>query len=120
MRRHAWVPVFTVSALLAASVWSLSPLISGSKEPWDAQNHYYPLALAIAGFLAGAMSSRIRWALFVGAVFGQLLFEVLFLKMGPLALAGLAFMCLYSLIFLSAAIVATYLRQRIVPVRPNK
>ncbi len=111
MLKRAWIPVLLVSAFLAAMVWALSPLISGSKEPWDAQNLYYPIALAVAGFLAGALTSRIRWALFIGAVLGQLLFEVLFLKIGPLALVGLVFMCMYSLIFLAAAIIATYLRQ---------
>ena len=28
------------------------------KEPWDAQSHYYPLALAIAGFMAVVSSGR--------------------------------------------------------------
>lgn len=119
MQKHPWILVLLTSALLGAAVWALSPLISGSSEPWDAPNHYYPVALALAGLVAGAIGPRIRWAFFAGAVLGQLLFGLLFLEVGPLALVGLGIMCFYSLIFLAAAILATYLRSWIAPGRSS-
>lgn len=111
----AWPRALLTSTLLGAIIWALSPLISGSREPWDAQNHYYPVALAITGLIAGMTGPRVRWAFFAGVLLGQLGFMTLFLATGPLALAGLLFLCIYSLIFLAAAIAATYLRDWLVP-----
>jgi len=118
-KKHPWILVLLTSALLGAVVWALSPLIAGSSEPWDAPNHYYPVALALAGLVAGTIGPRIRWAFFAGAVLGQLLFGLLFLEVGPLALVGLGIMCFYSLIFLAAAILATYLRSWMAPGRSS-
>lgn len=105
-----WPRVLLTSVLLGAIIWALSPLISGSSEPWDARNHYYPVALAIAGLIAGMTAPRIRWAFFTGVLLGQLAFMTLFLATGPLAPVGFFFLCIYSLIFLAAAIAATYVR----------
>lgn len=106
-----WIRVLLLSALTSGLIWALSPWITGYREPWDALSHYYAAALAITGLLTGAFSKRIRWAFFVGAVSGQLLYMLVFLQTGPLMLVGILFLCLYSVIFMAAAIAATYLRE---------
>jgi len=113
LKPRAWILTLLVSALTAGVVWALSPLISGRAEPWDATNHYYPIALAVAGALSGALTSRVRWAYFLGCIVGQLLFEVIFLKTGPLVVVGVIFMALYGVVFVAAALLASYLRGRI-------
>jgi hypothetical protein len=117
MKRPAWFVPLLISTLLAALVWALSPAIAGAREPLDARNHYYPVALAIAGVLAGIVSPRIRWAFFLGAVAGQLLFALLFLKTGTPAMNEVALLGLYSMVFLASAIIATYLREGIAALR---
>lgn len=117
MTRRSWVRVLAISALMGAAIWALSPLISGYTEPWDAKGHYYPVVLAIAGFMSGVIGPRVRWAFFTGAVAGQVIFMAASAKIGPLALVGFAFVCIYSLIFLAAAISATYLRDWVVASR---
>src|SRR5687768_15325093 len=111
MRRPAWLLPLLISTLLAALVWALSPVLADAREPLEARNHYYPVALAIAGFLAGIFSPRIRWAFFLGAVAGQLLFALLILRSGPLAMNEIGLLGVYSMVFLASAIIATYLRE---------
>jgi len=42
-----------VSAVLAATVWTLPIPITGRKEPWDADSLYYFAGLAVAGAVSG-------------------------------------------------------------------
>ena len=114
VRYKTWLATFSISAILASLVWALSPLLTGHKEPWDASNHYYPLALFIAGLVAGLLGSRRKSAYYLGAIVGQLLYALIFLRTGPLLLVGVGFMAIYSVAFYAAALLADYLRQRVV------
>jgi hypothetical protein len=49
----------------------------------------------------------------LGAIAGQLAYELAFLRMGPLFVLGLAFLAGYGVIFLGGAAVAGFLRKRI-------
>lgn len=102
-----------VSALAAGLVWASSPWLVGRLEPWDADGHFYALALLVAGSVAGLLSPRPLWAHYVGAVVGQLAYEALFLRVGPLFVLGVVFLLGYSLVFLLAAGVAANLRARL-------
>ena len=85
--------------------------LTGKTEPWDAASPYYFVALAVAGGVSGAVVRRHLWAHYVGAVLGQVAYELAFLKLGPLFMLGLVFLAGYSLIFLaSAALVASFKR----------
>ena len=102
MKTRAWLTL-SVSAVAGALVWVLSPWLVGHREPWDADGHFYPLALVVAGSIAGLLAPRPLWAHYVGALVGQLGYELLFLHIGPLFVLGAAFLLGYSLIFLVAA-----------------
>jgi len=67
----------------------------------------------ITGSLAGLLAPRPLWAHYVGAVVGQLGYELLFLGIGPLIVLGAVFLLGYSLIFLVAAALAGHLRVRL-------
>ena len=100
-----------VAAGLSAAIWALSVPLTGKPEPWDAEWPYYFVALAVAGGVSGAVVRRHLWAHYVGAVLGQVAYELAFLKLGPLFAVGLVFLGGYSLIFLaSAALVASFKR----------
>ena len=100
-----------VSAALSATIWALSVPLTGKAEPWDAEWPYYFVALAVAGGVSGAVVRRHLWAHYLGAVLGQVAYELVFLKLGPLFMLGLVFLAGYSLIFLaSAALVASFKR----------
>jgi hypothetical protein len=114
MKPSAWVHALLVSALCAACIWALSPVITGHKEPWDDVGHYYPLGLVVAGLLAGLVSPRIRWAYYVGSILGQLMYMLAFLATGPLIAVGVLTMCIYGVVFLLAALLANYMRGRVV------
>jgi hypothetical protein len=93
------------------TIWALSMPLTGKTEPWDAESPYYFVALAVAGGVSGAIVRRHLWAHYLGAVLGQVAYELAFLKLGPLFMLGLVFLAGYSLIFLaSAALVASFKR----------
>lgn len=102
MPQSAWL-TFLLASATAAVVWALSPWFTGHKEPWDAPGVYYAAALLLAGMLSGLINSRPLWAHFLGAIFGQVLYAVVFLPLGPLAAVGLLFLALWSLLFLAGA-----------------
>jgi hypothetical protein len=102
-----------VSALVtSALVWAISPWLTGQREPWDAEFPYYLLALLVAGVIAGGLAPKPLWAHYLGAFIGQLGYELIFLKIGPLFVLGAVFLLGYCLVFLAAAAIAGYLRLR--------
>lgn len=110
MDPRQWVTIL-ISTLAAASVWALSPWLAGHREPWDAESYYYPVALLIAGAIAGYIAPRPLWAHYVGAVVGQIVFQAVFLRIGPLFLLGVVFLLGYSVVFLLAAGIAGWMRR---------
>jgi hypothetical protein len=87
-------------------------LLSGHREPWDAEGLFYVVALFVAGLLAGLLAPRPLWAHYLGALLGQLGYEALFLTIGPLFVLGALFLIAYSCIFLVSAAVAGRVRGR--------
>jgi hypothetical protein len=100
-----------VSAALSATVWALSIPLTGKGEPWDAESPYYFVALAVAGAISGAVVPKRLWAHYLGAILGQVAYELAFLKLGPLFVIGLVFLAGYSLIFVAAAAIVASLRK---------
>ena len=98
--------------MASASVWALSPLLADHREPWDAEGYFYVVALVVAGSVAGLLAPGPLWAVYLGALVGQLGYEALFLPMGPLFFLGAAFLLGYALIFLVAAALAAFVRAR--------
>lgn len=109
------VLAFLVSAAASALIWALSPLLTGRVEPWDADGLFYPGSLVVAGLGAGVLMPKPLWAHYWGSIAGQLGYELLFLKPGPLVLLGAVFLLGYSAIFLLAAALAAYLRSKVRP-----
>lgn len=110
MKNHV-VLALVVSAALSATVWALSLPLTGKPEPWDAESPYYFLALGVAGAISGTVVPKRLWAHYVGAVLGQVAYELAFLKLGPLFIVGLLFLAGYSLIFVAAAAIVASLRK---------
>ena len=108
MRRA--VLAFLVALATSAVVWALSPVLTGHAEPWDAEGFFYFGSLTVAGLIAGGLVPQPLWAHYLGAVFGQLAYELIFLKLGPLFLIGAVFLLGYSLLFLVAAAIAAHVR----------
>lgn len=100
-----------VSASVAAAVWALSVPVTGRAEPWDADSPYYVVALATAGAISGAVLPKHLWAHYIGAVLGQAAYELIFLRVGPLFVLGLAFLAAYSVIFVAVAAIVAYIRR---------
>jgi hypothetical protein len=101
-----------VAASIGAAVWALSPWATGHNEPWDAESLYYVAALLAGGLISGALMPRPLWAHYVGSVSGQLIYELLFLKIGPLFIVGAGFLLAYSLLFLAGAFAGSRARLR--------
>ena len=112
MKKRAWLTIL-VSAVTSALIWALSPSLTGHREPWDADGLFYVAALVVAGSLAGVFVPKPLWAHYVGAVLGQSAYELLFMRMGPLFVLGVAFLLGYSIIFVVAAAVAAQFRVRL-------
>lgn len=101
---------FLVAFATSATIWALSPVLTGQSEPWDVDGLFYFGSLVVAGAISGGLAPRPLWAHYVGAVVGQLAYELIFLKLGPLVLIGAVFLLCYSLLFLAAAAGAAYVR----------
>jgi len=63
--------------------------------------------------------ARPLWGHYLGALIGQLGYELIFLRIGPLFFLGAAFLLGYSVIFLAAAALAGSIRRRLVS-RPSE
>lgn len=94
---------FLVASATAFAVWALSPWLTGYQEAWDAPGIYYYVALLVAGMVSGFIAVKPLWAHYAGSIFGQFLYGLLFLAMGPLAAVGLLFIALWSFIFLGGS-----------------
>ncbi len=108
--KHRAAVTFVVAAVLGATIWFLSPWVTGHEEPWDVDGIFYFGALIIAGLIAGAISPKPFWAHYFGSFIGQLSYELLFLKAGPLVVIGVGFLLAYCLLFVAAAFAAARIR----------
>ena len=109
MPQSTWF-TFWVASASAFAVWALSPWFTGFKEPWDAPGVYHGAALLLAGTLSRLINVKPLWTHDVGSIFGQLLYGVVFLPFGPLAVVGLLFLAVWSLLFLVRAYLACLVR----------
>mgnify|MGYP001420734309 CR=1 FL=1 len=118
MKTRTWLTL-AIAALLAASIWGVSPLLTGKREPWDVDGYFYLVALVIAGSLAGLIAPRPRWAHYVGAFIGQLGYQLLFLRIGSLIVLGAILLLGYSLVFALAAALVGRIRSRTMAASSN-
>jgi hypothetical protein len=103
---------FMVAAVTSALVWAASPWLTGQREPWDADFPFYFVALLVAGAVSGTLAPKPLWAHYLGSFIGQLSYELIFLRIGPLFVLGAMFLLGYCLVFLAAATLVGYIRLR--------
>ncbi len=106
------VRTFMVALVASALVWVASPWLTGQREPWDADFPFYFVALLVAGAIAGIATPKPLWAHYIGSFIGQLSYQAIFLKSGPLIVLGALFLLGYCLMFVAAAWFTGYLRGR--------
>ncbi len=102
---------FILAAILSAAIWASSPLVTGHREPWDADNFVYLGSLCAAGVISGCSIPKPLWAHYLGSVVGQMTYELIFLPLGPLFVLGVGFLLGYSLLFLVGALIGSLLRR---------
>ena len=102
----------SLAAGLGAVIWAVSPVVTGSAEPWDAESPYYFVSLFVAGAIVGLLCPRHIWSAFLGIVVGQLVYLLVFLPSGPLLPLGVLFLLGYGLLSLLGAVLASRLRRR--------
>ena len=103
-----------ISALLSAMIWLLTPVLTSHREPWDVDGSFYILALLISGGAAGAIAPSPLWAHYAGSFAGQLVYELCFLRVGPLFIIGAVFLLGYCVVFSIAAALTALVRARFV------
>jgi hypothetical protein len=108
--KHRAAPAIAIGAIIGVAIWAISPWATGHKEPWDAEGLFYAASLIAGGLISGLVIPRPLWAQYAGSVAGQLSYELLFLKIGPLFLIGAVFLLGYSLLFLAGAFVGSRVR----------
>jgi hypothetical protein len=112
MKTRAWITLL-VSIMASAAIWALSPSLTGHQEPWDTDGSFYFVALIVAGAISGVVSPKPLWAHYAGAVIGQLGYELIVLRVGPLFVLGAIFLLVYCLVYLVAAGLAGHIRTRL-------
>jgi hypothetical protein len=113
---------FLIGLAFGAAIWLLSPLITGSGEPWDADGGYYVGALFGAGLLGGLLLPDHSGRLVVGIFVGQLVVLLGGVLSNPssggLWPLGVVFLALFSLLALLGATLGSgvrWLRNRRTP-----
>ena len=99
-----------VAAIAAAIVWAASSVVTGHSEPWDAEGGYYLGGLLLAGLVAGAIAPYAPWAHYCGAIAGQLVYMILFQRVGPLIGDGVLFLALYALALVGGSLIGARMR----------
>jgi hypothetical protein len=102
---------FLFSFVGGATVWALSPFLSGQVEPWDAKGFYYAAALLIVGLIVGLARPNHVWSHYAGIMLGQLTYMLCFLPGSPLIPVGVAILAAYSTIALAGAASGTWFRR---------
>jgi len=92
-----------LSFFLGNCIWFFSPIIIGNKEPWDSESFYFVLSLFITGACVGYFFPRRIWIIYLGILFGQIIYMLIFLPTGPLMFLGLVYLAAYSLLALAGA-----------------
>ena len=108
---RSWLLSFMIATFAGATIWLLSPRLTGQAEPWDA-GLYYSGALLAAGLFTAFLAPKPLWATYLGGVFGQGLYLFLYLPPSPLMTVGLAFLLAWSLLLLVGAYAGARLRAR--------
>jgi hypothetical protein len=101
---------FMVGSCLGFIIWSLSSVVTGEIEPWDAQGkalYYYPLALFFSGVFGGALCPKNYKITVFGIYLGQLLYMILFIRVGPLVAVGIIVLAFYTLLAFLGGLMAT-------------
>jgi hypothetical protein len=106
---------FLIGVGLGAAIWLLSPLITGRREPWDAEGGYYVAALLGAGVVAGVLAPG-QWFSVALGVFGGQVVVLLGRVMaepasGGLWPLGLLFLGWYSVLALLGAVLGASVRR---------
>jgi len=91
-------------------IWVMTPVLTSHREPWDVDGSFYIVALLIAGAAAGAVAPKPLWAHYAGSFTVQLVYELIFLRVGPLVIIGAAFLLGYCTVFSMAAALAAFVR----------
>ena len=104
---------FAVSAVFGAAIWVLSSIVTGSAEPWDADSPYYFISLFAGGALLGWLYPRNIWTVFLGIMFGQLVYFLVFLPSGPLLPLGIIFLFGFGVLSLAGAALASRIKRRL-------
>jgi hypothetical protein len=102
---------FILAAIASAAIWASSPLVTGHKEPWDAEGFFYFGSLFATGVVSGFSIPKPLWAHYLGSVLGQATYALIFLPLGPLFVLGVGFLLGYALLFLVGALVGSRLRR---------
>jgi hypothetical protein len=113
MKQQHSLMTLLLAALTSAAIWALTPVLTNHREPWDSEGGFYFVALGVAGAVAGALAPRPLWAHYAGAFAGQLGYELIFLRVGPLMLIGAVFLLVYCAIFTLAAALTAFVRGRV-------
>lgn len=102
------IVVVCAAAVLAMSVWWLSPTITGELEPWDSESWYYLGGLFAAGFLATLLRPKVFLAAPLGVFVGQILFLNYFYDPPTASFLplGFVFAFVYSVAALGGAVTA--------------
>ena len=115
-RSRPTLAAFLIGLATGAAIWWLSPLITGRREPWDAEGAYYAGSLLGAGLLGGVLlPEHWRWlvaGIFVGQVLVLLGGVVGDPSSGGLWPLGVVFLALYSMLAVLGAALGSSLGRR--------
>lgn len=113
MNTRPWTTCL-IAAVASAAIWALTPLLTSQREPWDVDGSFYIVGLLIVGIVAGAIAPKPLWAHYAGCFAGQLGYELILLRVGPLVIIGAVLLLFYCAVYTGAAALAGIARERIV------
>jgi hypothetical protein len=117
--KRNWPVNFLLAAAAGATIWALSVLITGKREPWDANSLYYFGSLFVVGLIIGFMRPHGIWMIYLGVFIGQLAYMLLFLPLGGLFVLGILFLAACAFISLLGAKLGVIARGLLDKYRPS-
>ena len=101
--RYKSLTLLGIGVILGVAIWTCSPWVTGTIEPWDANTSIWPLSWLLLAVIGGLLGHPRGMYLPLGYALGQILITTRLVLTGEFGALGWAFIAGYAM----AAVIVT-------------